>query len=139
MEEGYCEIVCAGDRRMGLTILCAHVTTDNDENAPGSPFAEFNRHGSEYNVLDSPDSPYGYDAMRLTPFGMVRVTRKGVGTCPVWRSDTEMHVCAGGHPRCDKFAGLLGIRGIHTASLNSSSVTAKLCPCFPSRLSLVSS
>ncbi len=32
---------------------------DNDENAPGSPFASMNRHGSEYNVLDDPD--------RLTP------------------------------------------------------------------------
>ena len=48
---------------------------DNDENAPDSPFAAFNRHGSEYNVLDSPDSPFGYDPARLTPFGMVRVTR----------------------------------------------------------------
>jgi len=32
---------------------CLHgvLWTDNDMNAPGSPFASLNRHGSEYNVL----------------------------------------------------------------------------------------
>jgi hypothetical protein len=43
--------------------------TDNDECAPDSPFASLNRHGSDFNVLDSPDSPYGYHSTRLTPWG----------------------------------------------------------------------